>query len=124
MPSSDVSASRAVVLDLGEYPPGGDSDILIAMDPVEDTTSLAITADFSLTRNGSPVLTLTTADGEITTGEGTNKEKIRLKMVHADTTAFDTNGNGTRYWLHARITTSGDRDRIVIGTINFKGPAV
>lgn len=119
MPSSDVSASRAVVQDLGEYPPGGDRDILITMDPVENTTSLAITADFSLTRNGTPVLTLTTADGEITTGEGTNDEEIRLKMVHADTTAFDG-----RYWLHVRITTVGDRDRIVIGTINFKGPPV
>ena len=113
------SITRAEFIEIGEYPPGGDSDILVAMTPVEDTAGWAITADFSATRLGTPILTLTTGDGEIDVGEGDDGEIIRLKMVHADTSALSG-----QHWLHVRRTDSGSRDRLVIGRINFKGPGV
>jgi len=117
MPS--ITVSRAEVIDIGEYPPGSDADIIVVMDPVEDTSSLTVTAEFSLTRNGAVVHTMTTADDEIDVGEGDGNEEIRIKMVNADTSAWSG-----RRWLHVRITNSGGKDRIVLATMNFAGPAV
>lgn len=115
---STVTATRAEVVDLGEYPSGSDADIMVAMVPAEDTTGWGITVDFSETRDGDVVLSLTTADAEVTVGEGDDGERIRIKMASADT---ELTG---RHWMHVRRTDTGERDRYVLATIKFRGPSV
>lgn len=117
--SSRITVSRAEVVDIGQVPPGFDSDIVVAMEPAEDTTGWAITADISATRDGTPIVTLTTAGGDITVGQGDDNEQIVIDMTNADTVTLRG-----QHWLHVRRTDSGERDRYAIATMNFKGPPV
>ena len=116
---SNVVVVRAEIVDIGEYPIGGDADILVAMSPVVNTAAWSVTVDFSETRLGDVVDTLTVADGEITCGEGDAGEIIRIKMANAITAQFSG-----RVWMHVYRTNSANRDRLALATIMFRGPSV
>ncbi len=121
--SSILSLTRATLVNIGEWPAGCQSDIAVAMSPVEDTTGWAITAEFSRTQSGAvdATLTLTTAGGGVTVGNTATKEVILLKMATISTLTAALTGT---YFIHVHRTDTGLHDRLALASVNFKKPAV
>ncbi len=119
---SILSITRASLVNIGEWPAGCQSDIAVAMSPVEDTTGFAMQVDFSTTRDGVPdaTMTLTTPTG-VTVGNTATKEVILLKMATISTVTATKHG---RYYVHVRRTDTGQHDRYALATIDFAKPAV